>query len=93
MCIRDSFKVNPVTGAFMGALPDNSLSWPYTVVATDERIFISAGSKMVRSYDKATLALKNTCTLPSNVTCLVSDGTYVWAGQTSAMARIDTLFP
>ena len=87
------FKVNPVTGAFMGALPDNSLSWPYTVVATDERIFISAGSKMVRSYDKATLALKNTCTLPSNVTCLVSDGTYVWAGQTSAMARIDTLFP
>jgi len=86
------YKVNPSTGAYMGGLPENSLTWPYVVAFTETRLFL-ANNNTVKSFDKITLALQNTYTLPGSVSWLLSDGLYIWAGQPSALAKIDTVFP
>ncbi len=86
------YKVNPITGAYMGDLPENSLVWPYVVAFTDTRLFL-ANNNTVKSFDKITMALQNTYTLPGSVSWLLSDGFYIWAGQPSALAKIDTVFP
>jgi len=86
------YKVNPSTGAYMGGLPENSLTWPYVVAFTETRLFL-ANNNTVKSFDKNTLALQNTYTLPGSVSWLLSDGLYIWAGQPSALAKIDTVFP
>ena len=90
--VNTVYKVNPTTGALMGELPANSLTWPYVVALTDSRLFI-ANNNTVKSYDKLTLELQNTYTLPGSVSWLLSDGFYIWAGQPSALAKIDTVFP
>ena len=59
---------------------------------TDTRLFL-ANNNTVKSFDKITMALQNTYTLPGSVSWLLSDGFYIWAGQPSAIAKIDTVFP
>ncbi len=86
------YKVNPTTGAFLGELPQNSLTWPYVVALTDASLFL-ANNNTVKRFDKITLALQNTYTLAGSVSWLLSDGFYIWAGQPSALAKIDTVFP
>ena len=90
--VNTVYKVNPTTGALMGALPANSLTWPYVVALTDNSLFI-ANNNTVQRFDKVTLALQNTYTLAGSVSWLLSDGFYIWAGQPSALAKIDTVFP
>ena len=86
------YKVNPTTGAFLGELPQNSLTWPNVVALTDNSLFL-ANNNTVKRFDKITLALQNTYTLAGSVSWLLSDGFYIWAGQPSALAKIDTVFP
>ena len=90
--INTVYKVNPTSGAFLGGLPANSLTWPCAMTLTDNSLFL-ANNNVVKRFDKTTLALQNTYTLPGSVSWLLSDGLYIWAGQPSALAKIDTVFP